>query len=199
MTKVLHLIGNGDNAQMYKHKPGVKITCNLPPFPVQGVYATCIVDFKMCNAIHKGEIDVPGPWVVGFRPKKYTEMHSDFYMAHAQKIRQFYLTLPKYAKNYTDFNCGHFAAHYSATTFSPDEMHLYGFDSLFDMNLRSCTDFYLNSDRGANNNVRLNDNWRPIWQNIFKEFKHIKFILYHKHEKIKFAIPDNVEIRTSNQ
>ena len=199
MTKVLHLIGNGDNATMYKPKPGVKITCNLPPFPVQGAYTTCIVDFKMCAAIREGSVVVPGPWVCGFRPKKFTEMNPDFYMKFAPQIRQFYLTLPKYAKNYTDFNCGHFAAHYSATTFKPDEMHIYGMDSLFDMNLRSCTDFYLNSDRGATNNVRLNDNWRPIWQGIFNEFKdQTKFILYHKHDKIKFEIPDNVEIRTSN-
>lgn len=199
MTKVLHLIGNGDNATMYKPKPGVKITCNLPPFPVDKVYTTCIVDFKMCAAIREGSVQVPGPWVCGFRPKKYSEMYPEWYMKHAPQIRQFYLTLPKYAKNYTDFNCGHFAAHYSATTFKPDEMHIYGMDSLFDMNLRSCTDFYLQSDRGATNNVRLNDNWRPIWQGIFNEFKdQTKFILYHKHDKIKFEIPDNVEIRTSN-
>ena len=196
MTKVLHLIGNGDNATMYKQgSKGVKITCNLPPFPVEGAYTTCLVDFKMMAAIHEGSVDVPGPWVLGYRPKKWMEMKPQFYMKHAQKVRQFYLTLPKYVNNYTDFNCGHFAAHYSATTFKPDEMHLYGFDSLFDMNLRSCTDFYLNSDRGAGNNVRLNDNWRPIWKSLFGEFSHqTKFVLHHKHDKIKFDIPENVEI-----
>ena len=122
MTKVLHLIGNGDNATMYKQgSKGVKITCNLPPFPVEGAYTTCLVDFKMMAAIHEGSVDVPGPWVLGYRPKKWMEMKPQFYMKHAQKVRQFYLTLPKYVNNYTDFNCGHFAAHYSATTFKPDE------------------------------------------------------------------------------
>ena len=99
---------------------------------------------------------------------------------------------------YTNFNCGHMSAHYTANKLKCNEIHLYGFDSLFDMNLRSYTDFVLNSDRGASNNVRLNDNWSPIWQGIFKEFSNVKFILYHKHEQIKFQIPDNVEIRTKN-
>lgn len=200
MTKVLHLIGNGDNARMFKQgTKGVKLTCNLPPFPVDGAYATCIVDFKMMAAINEGSVIVPGPWVVGFRPKKWCEMRPNFYMKYAPQIREFYLTLPKYAKNYTDFNCGHFAAHYAASSFKPDEIHMYGFDSLFDMNLRSCTDLYLNSDRNAPNNVRLNDNWRPIWRGIFNEFKEqTKFVLYHKHDQLKFPVGDNVEIRTSN-
>ena len=197
MSKVLHLIGNGDNATMYKQgTKGIKLICNLPPFPVEGAWATCMVDFKMMKAISEGSVNVPGNWVCGFRPKKWCEMKPEFYMKHASKIRTFYLTKPDYVKNYTDFNCGHFAAHYGATTFKPDEIHMYGFDSLFDMNLRSCTDFYLNSDRGAPNNVRLNDNWRPIWKGIFEEFADTQFVLYHKHDKIKFKVPENVEIRT---
>jgi hypothetical protein len=34
MTRVAHIIGNGDNAPMYKPAKGLKITCNLPPFTV---------------------------------------------------------------------------------------------------------------------------------------------------------------------
>ena len=47
MSKVAHLIGNGDNASMYKPAKGIKITCNLPPFTVRNTYATTIVDFKI--------------------------------------------------------------------------------------------------------------------------------------------------------
>ena len=64
------------------------------------------------------------------------------------------------------------------------------------MNLRSCTDFYLGSDRGTTNNVRLNDNWRPIWQKIFEEFKDTQFVLHHNHDKLKFPVGENVEIVT---
>ena len=197
MTKVAHIIGNGRSAAMYKPTKGIKIACNLPPFAIDNLYTSAIVDFKMMNAINEGSLEVPGQWICGYRPKKWCEMKPQFYLKHSARIRTFYLTKPDYVNTYTDFNCGHFAAHYAATTFKPDEIHMYGFDSLFDMNLRSCTDFYLNSDRGVNNNVRLNDNWRPIWKGIFEEFKdNIKFVLYHKHDNIKFKVPENVEIRT---
>ena len=73
---------------------------------------------------------------------------------------------------------------------------MYGFDSIFDMNLRSTTDLFMVSNREAFNNVRLSDNWRPVWQNMFKEFPQKQFVLYHKHDQIKFNVPENVEIRT---
>lgn len=193
---VAHIIGNGDHASMYKPSKGLKICCNLPPFPVDNVYTTCMVDFKMMVHIRKGEVTVPGDWTLGARPKKWTEMHSDFYMKHMHQIKGFYLILPKYVKNYTDFNCGHMAAHYTANQLKCKEIHMYGFDSLFDPNLRSFTDVYLNSDRSLNNNIRLNDNWRPIWAHMFKEFPDVKWKLYHSHSAIKIPIPDNVEIIT---
>ena len=196
MTRVAHIIGNGDNASLYKPSTGLKITCNLPPFAVDNVYTTCIVDFKMMMAIKEGSVIVPGEWVLGARPKKFMEMYPSTNMKHAQQIKEFYLTLPKYVKNYTDFNCGHMATHYAANKLKSDEIHMYGFDSIFDMNLRSSTDFYMNSNREPMNNVRLSDNWRPVWQNMFKEFPEKQFVLYHKHPNIKFAVPKNVEIRS---
>ena len=60
-----------------------------------------------------------------------------------------------------------------------EEVHLYGFDSIFDMNLNSFTDLLLESDRSTQNTVRLNNWWRPIWENMFKEFPNTKFVLHH--------------------
>lgn len=198
MPRVVQIIGNGPQASLYQKedRKGLKMTCNLPPFQIEDVYATAIVDFKMMNAITKKEIDVPGEWVVGFRPKLWMQKHPGFYMERSHQIKEFYLTLPKYAANYTDFNCGHMCTHFSCNKFKPDEVNLYGFDSLFDMDLRSCTDYYLESPRDAGSNVRLNNNWRPIWQGIFKEFSNTKFILHHNHDNIKFKVPDNVFIKT---
>ena len=196
MTRVAHVIGNGDNASLYKPTAGLKITCNLPPFAVDNVYTTCIVDFKMMNAIREGIVTVPGDWVLGARPKKFLEMYPSTHMKHAQQIKEFYLTLPKYAKTYTDFNCGHMATHYTANKLKATEIHMYGFDSIFDMNLRSTTDFYMISDREATNNVRLTNNWRPLWANMFAEFPETQFVLYHRHDQIKIALPKNVEIRS---
>ena len=88
------------------------------------------------------------------------------------------------------------ATHYACNRLKADTVHMYGFDSIFDQNLRSCTDFYLNSDRSNTNNYRLAENWRPVWKNLFNEFPDTQFVLYHKHDKIKFPWPPNVEIRS---
>lgn len=196
MGKIAHIIGNGDNATRYKPAPGLKITCNLPPFAVENVYTTCMVDFKMMNAIKEGSVIVPGEWVLGARPKKFMELNPQFNMRYAQQVKDYYTVLPDYAENYTNFNCGHMAVHYAANKLKCDEIHMYGFDSLFDFNLRSASDLYLISDREANNSLRLSNNWRPIWQEIFKEFPNTQFVLHHKHENIKIPVSKNVEIRT---
>jgi hypothetical protein len=196
MSRVAHVIGNGDNAVMYKPSKGLKVTCNVPPFAVEGVYTTCLVDFKMMKAMTEGSVTIPGEWTLGYRPKVWIQNNPNFYMKVAQQIKGFYLTLPKYVTNYTDFNCGHMAAHYTANELRADEIHMYGFDSIFDFNLRSSTDLFLNSDRSLTNNNRLVNNWRPVWLNLFNEFPTKQFVLYHKHDDVKIKLPDNVEIRT---
>jgi hypothetical protein len=202
MSKVAHIIGNGRQATMYKPAKGLKITCNVPPIEVPNVYTTTIVDFKMCDAIHNDGVVVPNDWVCGFRPKKYMEMNPKFHMKYAQKVKEFYLELPAYAgkgaMGYTNFNCGHFAAHWAANKLQCNEIHMYGFDSVFDFDLSSSSDFILNSDRGTMNNARLTSNWRPVWEGLFREFPDCQFVMYHKHNAIKISIPENVEIRTSN-
>jgi len=198
MKRVVQLVGNGDNASLFfkEPRPGMKLTCNLPPFNVAGTYASVIVDFKMMKAMQEGSILVPGEWILGMRPKIHMEKNPTFYMKHSHQIKEFYTVLPEYVANYTDFNCGHMATHYAANKVKADEIHLYGFDSIFDFNLRSCSDFYLGSDRGNQNNNRLANNWRPVWENMFKEFPNTKFFLHHMHDAIKINIGNNVEIVT---
>ena len=199
MAKVAHVIGNGDSAGLYKPAKGMKVTCNLPPFAIDNVFTTCMVDFKMMKAIAEGSVIVPGDWILGARPKKWCETNPNFYMKYAQQVKGFYLELPPYVANYTDFNCGHMATHYAANKLRCDEIHMYGFDSMFDFNLRSSSDLFLPSDREPTNNARLTNNWRPVWQNMFNEFKNTQFVIHHKHPNIKFVVPKNVEIRTSKR
>ena len=196
MSRTVHLIGNGDNATMYKPSKGIKVTCNIPPVEVANVYTTCLVDFKMMKAMTGGSVVIPGEWTLGHRPKIWMEQRPEFYMKVAQNIKGFYLTLPKYVANYTDFNCGHMAAHYSANELKAEEIHMYGFDSIFDFNIRSCTDLYLNSDRSLSNNNRLANNWRPVWRNLFNEFPNTQFVLYHEHNNAKIDLGKNVEVIT---
>ena len=195
MNRVVHIIGNGDQASLYNNRTrkGLKLTCNLPPFTVENVYATTMVDFKMMKAITKGEIKVPGYWIIGYRPKMWMQNQPGFYMRSASQVKEIYTELPHYCPNYTDFNCGHFAAHYAANRLRADRIHLYGFDSCFDFNLRSVSDFYQHSDRGNMNNNRLLNNWRPIWTGMFEEFPETEFIFHHLHNNYKMKISNNVK------
>lgn len=193
--KEAHLIGNGSSASLFDHNSaGKRVTCNLPPFPVHNALGTCLVDFKVMNAIADGSIIIPGDWILGFRPKHYIEKNPSFHMKYAQNIKEFYLTLPSYVPNYTDLSCGHMACHYLAVKQKPDVIHMYGFDSMFDFDLRSCTDFYLQSNRDPANTVRLTNNWRNIWPMMFAEFPNIEFKLHSKHPSIKFEVPSNVSV-----
>ena len=197
MPRVVHVIGNGDSSLLYEAEPrkGLKLGCNRIGFPVPDKFASCIVDYKFMQAMTKKEIDLPGQWILGFRPKHWMEMHPEYYIKVSHQVKEFYTELPKYAANYTDFNCGHMATHYAANKLKADVIHMYGFDSIFDFNLKSGSDFSLNSDRGGANNLRLADNWRPIWQSMFREFSDTKFVLHYLHDKLKINIDNNVEVK----
>ena len=168
--KVVHIVGIGDQASLFhkEQRNGMMLTCNIPPWPVKGAYGTIMVDFKMMRALHEGSLTIPGDWILGMRPKIWMDQQPSFFIKHSYQVKEFYTVLPKYVANYTDFNCGHMAVHYAANKVKAEEIHLYGFDSIFDFNLRSCSDFYLGSDRGNMNTNRLANNWRPVWQNMFK-------------------------------
>ena len=194
MPRVVHIIGNGDLCQLYnnKERKGLKINCNLPPFQIPDVYASVIVDFKMMRAINEGSVIIHGEWICGMRPKIYCERNPNFYTKYSTQIKEFYTPLPKYAGNYTNFNCGHVATHYAASKLKADRIHMYGFDSIFDFNLRSYSDLVLNSDRDNMNNMRLSSNWRPIWTAMFKEFENTEFVLHHNHGDFKIPVSKNV-------
>lgn len=194
MSRTIHVIGNGESAKLYEPSKGIKVTCNLPPFKVENVWATCMVDFKMMKAMRDEHVHVPGDWILGARPKKYIETYPNLRIKWIDHIKEFYTELPDYVNNFTDLNCGHMAVHYSANKLRGTEIHLYGFDSMFDDDMKSCTDSYLVSDRSDENNIRLINNWRPIWKNMFEEFSETQFILHYKHNNLPFEKPKNVKI-----
>lgn len=211
MAKVVHIIGNGDSASLYlrEKRAGLKLCCNQVPFEVPDKWATVMVDFKMMDALTRGfkgdpaGLHIPGNWVLGFRPKKWMEARPNFHMSKAPQIREFYTDLPRYTwdtnkgedmgRGYTNWNCGHMATHYACNRLKADVVHMYGFDSIFDFNMNSFTDLVLASDRGLMNSQRLSSNWRPIWENLFKEFPETTFKLHYFHNAFKINQSDNVE------
>ena len=203
MSNVWHILGNGDKAVYYnqrKKKEGKLLLCNMPPFEVdKKPYGTMMVDFKMMMALNEGTVKLDAyDWILGTRPRIWMYEQSNFYLKYARCVKEFYTHVPDYAGNATNFNCGHAAVHYAANHKKADEIHMYGFDTLFDFNMRSVTDLVLSSDRTQTNNYRLLNNWRPVWRDIFREFPSTKFILHHNHDKLKIPVLDNMEIIVYN-
>ena len=205
MVNKVHILGNGDKAILMPKlvrdgQDGKLVICNQPPFEVRNVWGCCLVDFKMMKALQEGSVNLDQyMWICGNRPRIHMSKNPSFSIKHAHHIREFYCDVPKYCgkdmgQAATNFNCGHFATHYSCKKLDPDEVHMYGFDSMFDHNMRSFTDLVLPSDRGKTNNYRLLDVWRPIWNNIFNEFSDIQFKIWHTHTNPKVEFPSNVEI-----
>ena len=202
---IVHIVGNGDKVslmpeELRHEREGKLLVCNIPPFEVSKAYACCIVDFKMMKNLKKEVINLDQfKWVLGNRPKIFMDANATFYIKHSWHIREFYTTVPKYCGPRpdvaaTNFNCGHFASHYAAKKLKGDEIHLWGFDSIMDHNMRSMTDLVLPSDRNNTNNYKLLDVWRPIWTNIFKEFKDRTFVIHHDHANSKVKLPGNVKV-----
>lgn len=202
----VNILGNGDHAYMFKRGiEGKLLICNMPPFeiPTKEVYATCMVDYKMMVALAEGHIKLDMyDWILGTRPRHWMEMQPNFYLKYAQKIKAFHSHVPKYAQlpgqteaqAATNYSCGHMAVDYACRVMKANEVHVYGFDSMFDTSLRSYTDLLLESDRSSQNTHRLANNWRPIFSYTFKEFDNTKFFLYHSHDRIQFPIGKNVNI-----
>lgn len=199
MSKELHILGNGDMAHLFKkqERKGTLLLCNMPPFHVEPkrVYATVMVDFKMMAALTEGQFALDQyQWILGTRPRIWMYERSAFYMKYAPNIREFYTYVPDYAVNPTNFNCGHMAAHYAAAKHKPDVINIYGFDTMFDFNMRSYTDTVLSSDRTDTNNYRLLNIWRPIMRDIIREFPQTEFVFHHNHDNLKIPRLDNCRV-----
>jgi len=204
----VNVIGNGPQAGLFDPEtPGLNVVCNMPPIdlPKDKVYGSCMVDFKMMNALKEGLVDLDKyDWILGTRPRVWMEKNPTFYMKYAQNIKGFHTYIPKYAQlpgqklseAATNYSCGHMAVDYACRIMSAKEVHMYGFDALFEMDITSYTDNFLTSDRTPLNTHRLSSNWRPIWRFIFAEFNNVKFYIHHEHENIKIPIKtmDNVEV-----
>ena len=205
MTRI-NVMGNGLGACLFENgTDGELLVCNMPPVELSKseVYASFMVDYKMMVALDEGKVELGQyDWVLGTRPRKWMEKNPTFYLNYSQNIRGFHTYVPPYAQlpghklsdAATNYSCGHMAVDYACRIMKAKEVHMYGFDAMFDMNLDSHTDTFLDSNRSALNIHRMASNWRPIWSSFFREFSEVKFVIHHVHPDIKLAISENVSI-----
>lgn len=202
----VNILGNGDSWPLFqRHTEGDLLVCNMPPihFTSKEVYASCMVDFKMMVALEKGDVNLDDyDWVLGTRPRRWMEKSPTFYLKYSQNIKGFHTHVPPYAQlpghkledAASNYSCGHMAVDYACRSMRATEVHLYGFDAMFDMNLASYTDNFLDANRSALNVHRMASNWRPIWSHFFREFPDVQFIIHHVHSDIKLILAENARV-----
>ena len=208
--KRANILGNGNSASLFQRgTKGELLVCNMTPISLtkQEVYASCMVDFKMMEALDKGEVKLNEyDWILGTRPRRWMEVNPTFYLKYSPNIRGFHTHIPPYAQlpghklseAATNYSCGHMAVDYACRVMRAKEVHLYGFDAMFDMNLDSFTDSFLNANRSALNIHRMASNWRPIWSGFFREFSDVQFVIHHVHADIKLSLPANAKVEVNN-
>ena len=202
----VNVLGNGDHAGLFERgTEGDLLVCNMPPIilPSNEVFASCMVDFKMMKALQDEKVNLDRyDWILGTRPRRWMEKQSTFYLKYSQNIKEFHTYVPPYAQlagqklseAASNYSCGHMAVDYACRKMKASEVHMYGFDAMFDMNLNSYSDSFLTSDRTPLNVHRMSSNWRPIWGYFFKEFKDVQFVIHHSHSDIKLKLPQNARV-----
>lgn len=209
--KRVNVLGNGDNAHLYqKGTEGELLVCNMPPMelPKKDVYASCMVDFKMMVALETGSVKLDEyDWILGTRPRRWMEKSPTFYLKYSPNIKGFHTHVPPYAQlpghklseAASNYSCGHMAVDYACRVMKAKEVHMYGFDAMFDMNLASFSDTFLVANRSALNVHRMASNWRPIWSKFFTEFSDVQFVIHHCHDDIKLSLPENARVEVGNE
>ena len=207
----VNVLGNGDNSSLFeKGTEGELLVCNMPPMSLskKEVFGSCIVDFKMMVALESGAVRLDEyDWILGTRPRRWMEKNPTFYLKYSQNIKGFHTYIPPYAQlpghkledAASNYSCGHMAVDYACRIMKATEVHMYGFDALFDMNLSSFTDTFMESNRSALNVHRMASNWRPIWSGFFREFNDVQFVIHHEHSDIKLSLSKNARVEVSNE
>ena len=99
--KRINVLGNGNHAGLFQRgTEGTLLICNMPPMelPPSEVFATCMVDYKMMQALWKGQFALDQyDWILGTRPRHWMQMQGSFYMKYASCIKGFYEVVPEYA------------------------------------------------------------------------------------------------------
>lgn len=159
MRTVTNVIGNGASNSLYTPTGDYTIACNVPTHNIP-YNALSIIDNQ------------PITWMKNNNWRPRTPVFClpatrDY--ARKQNIEGDWLAVYERVER---SNAGIYAVEYS--TRHSSEIHLWGFDSLFSQDLTSQMDNLVpRPSRGP-----LNKWWRPHWQELFKKYNEIEFVIH---------------------
>ena len=148
--KRIDIIGNGDSNNLYVPNAHYTIACNIPQHTIK-YNALSIIDNRPLDFMKergwKPRVPVFCTPEVQTRSRKFN-LEGDWFAVYERKHR---------------WNAGHHAVLHHNTM--AQQIHLWGFDSLFSQDLTSQTDAII----PRHHRPPLNNHWHPIWREILDQ------------------------------
>lgn len=160
--KQWHLLGNGQSNRYYTPQQGLRIGFNIPSYshPVDRI---AIIDTAAVRSYHKHQLT-----------PRATVLTTEQCVATANKlnIQGTFENVLKTTQRRT--NSAHCVLNYLLSQTTPDQIHLWGFDSMY------CEDLTSQMDRYFPRHQRppLNNAWHPYWLKFFKLHPTIEWVLH---------------------
>jgi len=169
MAKIINIVGNGSSSRLFKHMGLFTVACNIPPKNIQ--YNTLsIIDNQpiLWMKTNSWQPRVPVLCTESVKNMAQSKGRTGDWRAVYEKTSR--------------WNSGHHAVKYFCETQSVDQIHLWGFDSVYTEDLTSVQDSVIIRHRRPN----LNQHWRPIWNTLFDSFPNTEMI-FHTNTRINSA------------
>lgn len=174
--KRVHIVGNGPSWIQYKKidKDDVTIGCNITR--AEDASYTTLSDLRLVYKIREKKVFVNCPVLVNTKVHNYLTKDPKG-IAIGLEIKDVYQRLEV---ERLEMSSGHYAARWAVKHIKPEEVHVWGVDSMFHNHMLSHTDEIVehtikSDEKGMAKNSAI---WRRAWKDIENENPTVKFI-YH--------------------
>jgi len=190
--KKLHILGNGPSISKFPLDiDGVRIGTNFSDAKLKPVW-TFINDRVPLDKVLSGEIHLEYPIVISTRASEKSEFFTEPY---DKTLIKFIVDFIKYPELHPTLglNSAQMATHVAIKQFQPNEIHIWGCDSLWKEDISSSTDLIVPKAP----NKGIDKLWGNQWDRIISEYPGISFTLYSDGTSI-LSKQENLNIKEWN-
>lgn len=173
----VHILGNGPSIGMFDNSEGVRVCCNHG-VPELDPDWTMIADIKAIKPLYAGR-QLPCPAIITKRVKEFIDSKVCKIGEDRIKIKKVVDFIhweecdPKWG-----MNSAQHAVYHSILEHNPDEIHIWGCDSLWSSSIESSTDLIVPKNLEFMNKFHIYLAWRRYWNEIFRKYPNTQFIVH---------------------
>ena len=169
----IHIVGNGNSWTDFKKIDQDDYVIGTNATKCKEANVTLLSDIHICEKIKEGKVQVNVPVVVNKHVETWINSNPGYLEIYDIQVRFKDITPLEYSS-------GHYAAIWGIIKFEPEEIHIWGCDSLFEPHTRSYTDEIVVHPSKHNTKLMKScaERWRRAWNKIEKEYGPTKFIFH---------------------